>query len=66
MTKEQWLKILKGAGIAAAGALLTYGANVLVPFLDTNGGLWGPAISGVLAIVINALRKLLEQQSEAK
>ena len=66
MTKEQWLKILKGAGIAAAGALLTYGANVLVPFLDANGGLWGPVVSGVLAILINALRKVIEQQSEAK
>jgi hypothetical protein len=60
MTQEQWVKIAKGAAIAVGGALLAYGANAVVPFLEANGGLWGPAVAGVLAIVIQAARKFLE------
>jgi hypothetical protein len=62
MSQEQWLKIAKGAAIAVGGALLTYGANIVVPFLDTNGGIWGPAVASLLAIVIQTARKFLETQ----
>jgi hypothetical protein len=67
MSKEQWIKIGKGAAIAVAGALLTYGANVLVPFLDGNGGMWGPSVAALLAIAIQAGRKFIESvQSEGE
>ncbi len=62
MTKEAWIKILKGAAIAVGGALLTYGANFVVPFLESNGGMWGPAIAGLLAILIQVGRKFIESQ----
>lgn len=60
MSKEAWLKIAKGAAIAVGGALLTYGANVIVPFLNSDAGLWGPAIASVLAILIQVGRKFVE------
>lgn len=66
MTKEAWIKIAKGAAIAVGGALLTYGANFVVPFLQESGGLWGPAIAGLLAIVIQAARKFIESQGGAQ
>jgi len=62
MTQEQWLKIAKGAAIAVGGALLAYGANAVVPFLETNGGIWGPAVASLLAIAIQTARKFLETQ----
>lgn len=66
MTREAWIKIAKGAAIAVGGALLTYGANFVVPFLQESGGMWGPAIASLLAIVIQAARKLLESQGAAQ
>ena len=62
MTKEAWIKIAKGAAIAVGGALLTYGANFVVPFLENSSGMWGPAIAGVLAIAIQVARKFIESQ----
>lgn len=66
MTKEAWIKILRGAAIAVGGALLTYGANFVVPFLETSGGLWGPAIAGLLSILIQVGRKFIESQGTAQ
>ena len=61
MNHEAWIKIAKGAAIAVGGALLAYGANIVVPFLDANGGIWGPAVASLLAIAIQTARKLLEK-----
>lgn len=66
MTQEAWIKIAKGAAIAVGGALLTYGANFVVPFLENSGGLWGPAIAGILAIGIQVARKFIESQGAAQ
>lgn len=63
MTTEKWIKITKGAGIAIGGALLVYVADSVVPFLDDHP-IYGPAIAGLSAIVINAARKWLESQKE--
>ena len=54
MNKEDGLKILKGAGIAVAGALLTYGAEV-IPGIDLGSST--PLVAAVLMILINAGRK---------
>lgn len=61
---ERLRKILIGAAIAVAGALLTYASDAVVPFLAEHPS-WGPALAGILAIAINALRKwLLTQKTE--
>jgi hypothetical protein len=59
---EKLKKILTGAAIAILGAVVTYAANVVVPFLEKDGGMAGPIIAAVVAIAINAARKFLEQQ----
>jgi hypothetical protein len=59
MKQEQWMKIVKGAGIAIAGALLVYVADSVVPFLDDHP-IYGPVVASVSAIAINAARKWLE------
>ena len=51
LNKQDLLKILKGAGIAAAGALLTFLAD-LIPTLDL--GKYNLIIAPVLMILINA------------
>ena len=56
---EQLRKILIGAAIAVAGALLTYASDAIVPFLAEHPT-WGPAIAGVAAILINAACKWLQ------
>lgn len=56
---ERLRKILIGAAIAVAGALLTYGSDAVVPFLAEHPS-WGPALAGVAAIAINAARKWLQ------
>lgn len=61
MSKEAWIKISKGASIAVGGALLAYGANEVIPFLNSNGGMWGPAIASILAIGIQVARKFIDE-----
>ena len=51
LNKEDGVKIAKGAGIALAGALLTFGAQ-LIPSVDF--GQYDAGIAAVLMIVINA------------
>ena len=55
MTKESALKVAKGAGIAAAGAALTYAIEA-APGLDL--GQWTPIVVALLSVAVNALRKL--------
>ena len=56
---EKLRKILIGAAIAIAGALLTYASDAVIPFLADHPT-WGPALAGLAAIVINAARKWLQ------
>ena len=44
-----------GLAITAAGAALTYLADVIIPNL--NFGVYGPAVVPALALVVNAIRK---------
>lgn len=56
LTKEDWIKIAKGAGIAALGALSTYLTTEVIPNLE---GEWTLALFVVFSTLINALRKWL-------
>ena len=50
-------KIGTGAGIAVAGALLTYLTQVVT---DMDLGEWTPIVVAVWSIIVNASRKLLD------
>lgn len=57
LNKNDGLKILKGAGIALGGALLTYATDI-IPLIE-----WGeykPIVVAVSGIVINAGWKYLQ------
>lgn len=56
LNKEDILKISTGAGIALAGALLTYLAE-LIPNVDF--GQYSELVAAILMILINAGRKFL-------
>jgi hypothetical protein len=60
---EKLKKILIGAAIAVAGALLTYASDAVVPFLKDHPT-WGPIAAGGLAILINAVRKWLQSSQD--
>ena len=49
-------KILTGAGIALAGAMLTYISEIV---LSVNFGEWTPIVVAIVSILVNAGRKLL-------
>ena len=53
MTKEQWLKVLRGALVAVAGALVVYipGAVSEIEF-----GAFTPLAVAVASILVNVLR----------
>jgi hypothetical protein len=55
---SDWLKVLKGAGVAAFGAVITYGLTVVLPDLQSHG-----AITAAMFVMIstagNALLKFL-------
>lgn len=51
------LKLLKGAAIVAAGAVLTYLVEA-IPNVDL-GPTWTPLVVGVSSVVVNFLRKWL-------
>lgn len=57
-TKENTIKILRGAGIAMGGALLTYTAQFIA---DNDFGSYTPIVVAVGAILINAGREFLKK-----
>ena len=57
MNKQHYLSILKGAGIASGGALLTYALGQLP---DMNFGPYTPIITALFSIAINAGLKYLD------
>lgn len=57
--KINWKKVLVGAGIAGAGAALTY---LSAWASGQDFGVWTPAITAVLSVFFNLLRKI--QQGE--
>lgn len=66
MTKEQWIKIGKGALIALGGAILTYASTSVLPALDASGNAAILALSAALSVLINFARKWLESVSVSR
>ena len=60
MSRDAWISILKGAGIAALGAVLPYALQLLsvLPL-----GPLSPVVAAVGAIVVNAIRKWIGEQT---
>ena len=54
--KEKFIKVLKGAAIAAAGAALAY---ITAYVADEDFGTWTPVVTAGWAVVVNLVRKLL-------
>lgn len=54
-----WQAILKGAGIAAAGAVLTYVSTVVIPGLENSGDGVLLTVAAVMSVLVNAGRKWL-------
>lgn len=53
MNKTEWISLLKGAGIAAAGAALA----VVVQWAQGTTDASGPIIGAVASVLVNVLRK---------
>ena len=58
LTKENLIKIAKGAGIAVGGALLTYLAQFIS---STDFGIYTPVVVALGGILINAAREWLKK-----
>lgn len=57
-TKENLIKIAKGAGIAVGGVLLTYLAQFVS---NTDFGIYTPVVVALWGILINAGREFLKK-----
>lgn len=60
MDRNEWIKIAKGAAIAAGGAFLTYAAAVLIPAMEGSGNAVLLAVAAVASVGINIARKRLD------
>lgn len=63
MSQDDFRKILIGAALAAAGAVLTYAEIHVFPVLKENAGMWAPLLVSVQSTLLNAARKWLASQS---
>jgi len=63
MNKDKIISVLKGAGIAATGAVLTYLSQWAT---STDFGAAGPVVAAVLAVAVNLVRKWAEPKTEAR
>lgn len=62
MTRDDLIKIGKGALIAAGGAVIAYLATA-IPEVAANYPMIGPAIGAMGAVLLNAARKWLASLS---
>ena len=65
MSQEDIRKILIGAALAAAGAVLTYAEMQVFPILKENAGVWAPLLVSVQSTILNAARKWLASQGQS-
>lgn len=56
MNRQDWIKVGKGALVAAAGAALAYMSTDVIPGLEQSSGT-GEFLAAALAVLINAARK---------
>lgn len=60
MTRENWIKIATGLGIALAGAAITYVSTVVIPGLKESGDATLLIVAAVASALVNVARKYLE------
>lgn len=63
LDKDDLVSILKGAGIAALGGLGAWISVTLLPQLQASGSTTAIALSGVLAVAVNVIRKLVSDNA---
>ena len=61
-----WKAIARGAGVALAGAALTYASTVVIPAMQGSGNATLLTIAAFASVAVNVIRKALEARSEAK
>lgn len=66
MTKEQWIKVAKGFGIALAGSALTYLSTTVIPALEGSESATILILVPFLSTAVNVLRKLVESWKTPK
>ncbi len=66
MTKEQWIKILKGAGISVAGALLSYATAVVIPAMQESGVPWMLILASAASVAVNIGLKYIQSLNTKK
>jgi hypothetical protein len=54
LKKEDWSRILVGAGVAMSGALVTYFSEVVV---EIDWGHWTPLVVAGFSVLANVVRK---------
>ena len=64
MSKSEWLSIAKGAGIAVAGALLTFVAEAVIPAMQASGSATLLTVAVVASVLVNVARKYMVAPSE--
>lgn len=64
MTEQDFRKILTGAALAAAGAVLTYVELQVFPLLKEHAGVWAPLLVSVQSTILNVARKWLNSQNQ--
>ena len=64
LAKKDFLKIGKGALIAAAGAVLAYLSTQVFPQLQESGDATLVVVAAIGAVVINAAQKYLQDTTE--
>lgn len=57
MTKNYFVSLAKGAGIAAGGAALAFLAEVAIPAVQSEGSGIVLTIAALASVVVNAARK---------
>lgn len=58
LNKQDGVKILIGAGVAALGAILTYGTEVIA---QIDFGAYTPVVVALWGIIVNTARKFLSE-----
>ena len=59
MSREEWLSIAKGAGIAVAGALVAFAADIVIPAMQASGSAGLLTAAVIASVLVNVARKYL-------
>lgn len=56
---EYWKKVLKGLGIAVAGAILAYASSAVIPALNESGNPTLLIVAALASALVNAIQKVI-------